>query len=61
MITPGSNFVGAESRGRALYQNLMFGRHSGLDFSDHDKELLTLLRPHLAEIYAGASGSVVAS
>ncbi len=35
-------------------QNLMFWRHSGPDFSDRDKDLLTLLRPHLAEIYAGA-------
>jgi len=35
-------------------RNLMFWRHSGPDFSDRDKDLLTLLRPHLAEIYAGA-------
>jgi DNA-binding NarL/FixJ family response regulator len=32
----------------------MFWRHSGPDFSDRDKDLLGLLRPHVAEIYAGA-------
>lgn len=36
-------------------RNLMFWRHTGRDFSDRDKDLLTLLRPHLAEIYAGAA------
>jgi DNA-binding CsgD family transcriptional regulator len=35
-------------------RNLMFWRHTGPDFSDRDKDLLTLLRPHVAEIYAGA-------
>jgi DNA-binding CsgD family transcriptional regulator len=35
-------------------RNLMFWRHSGPDFSDRDKDLLGLLRPHVAEIYAGA-------
>jgi len=35
-------------------RNLMFLRHSGRDFSDRDKDLLSLLRPHVTEIYAGA-------
>ena len=35
-------------------RNLMFWRHTGPDFSDRDKDLLTLLRPHVAEIYCGA-------
>ena len=35
-------------------RNLLFWRHAGPDFSDRDKDLLTLLRPHAAEIYAGA-------
>jgi DNA-binding CsgD family transcriptional regulator len=35
-------------------RNLMFWRHTGPDFSDRDKDLLTLLRPHVAEIYSGA-------
>jgi DNA-binding CsgD family transcriptional regulator len=34
--------------------NLMSWRHSGPDFGDRDKDLLTLLRPHVVEIYAGA-------
>ena len=35
-------------------RNLLFWRHAGPDFSDRDKDLLTLLRPHVAEISAGA-------
>jgi DNA-binding CsgD family transcriptional regulator len=36
-------------------RNLLFWRHDGPDFSDEEKALLTLLRPHMAEIYAGAA------
>ncbi len=36
-------------------RNLLFWRHTGADFSDREKALLTLLRPHVAEIYAGAA------
>lgn len=35
-------------------RNLMFWRHTGPDFSEREKDLLTLLRPHVAEIHAGA-------
>jgi DNA-binding CsgD family transcriptional regulator len=35
-------------------RNLMFWRHTGRDFSDRDKDLLALLRPHVTEVYAGA-------
>ena len=35
-------------------RNLMFWRHSGPDFSDQEKDLLALLRPHLGEVYAFA-------
>jgi DNA-binding CsgD family transcriptional regulator len=36
-------------------RNLLFWRHDGPDFSDDDKALLTLLRPHVSDIYAGAA------
>lgn len=35
-------------------RNLLFWRHDEPDFSDLERDLLTLLRPHVAEIYAGA-------
>jgi len=35
-------------------RNLLFWRMIGPDFSDRERDLLTLLRPHVAEIYAGA-------
>ena len=35
-------------------RNLLFWRFAGPDFSDREKALLTLLRPHVSEIYAGA-------
>ncbi len=35
-------------------RNLLFWRFSGPDFSDRERDLLALLRPHVAEIYAGA-------
>ncbi len=36
-------------------RNLLFFRHSGPDFSDREKNLLQLLRPHLIEIHANAA------
>lgn len=36
-------------------RNLMFFRPDGCDFSDRDKEILQLLRPHLVEIHAAAT------
>lgn len=35
--------------------NLLFFRHSGPDFTDGDKDLLRLLRPHLAEAMVAAA------
>lgn len=35
--------------------NLLFFRYSGPDFSDRDKDLLRLLRPHIAEILVAAN------
>ncbi len=35
-------------------RNLLFWRHNGPDFSDGERDLVALLRPHVAEIYAGA-------
>lgn len=35
-------------------RNLLFWRMSGPDFTDRDKDLLALLRPHVAEVHADA-------
>lgn len=35
-------------------RNLLFWRLSGSDYTDRDKDLLALLRPHVAEIHAHA-------
>jgi len=49
------HFISVGLRAPAGHErNLMFFRHSGSDFSEREKDLLTLLRPHVAEIYAGA-------